>query len=203
MGCPAGLALTWARGGYLGVDTFFVLSGFLITTLLLTEWRTNGAIDLLGFWRRRARRLLPALFLVLAAVALFAATWAPADMLERLRGDAFATLGYVANWRFITSSDSYFEQFTSPSPLQHVWSLAIEEQFYLLWPPAFLVLLRVTRGSRRALRTITVGLAAGSALLMATLFGVQVAGTSPDRGRGSRPRAAGSAAAALRSESRR
>jgi hypothetical protein len=109
----------------------------------------ESRVDLPSFWRRRARRLLPALFLVLGAVALFAATWAPVDMLDRLRGDALATLGYVANWRFVTSSQSYFAQFTSPSPLQHVWSLAIEEQFYLVWPPVFLMLLHLTRGSRR------------------------------------------------------
>jgi peptidoglycan/LPS O-acetylase OafA/YrhL len=170
--------VAWARAGYLGVDAFFVLSGFLITSLLLAEWHASRTIDLVRFWRRRARRLLPALFLVLGAVALFSVTWAPADILERLRGDAFATLGYVANWRFITSSDSYFAQFSSPSPLQHVWSLAIEEQFYLVWPPVFLVLLRVTRGSRGALLGITVGLAAGSALLMAMLFSP---GTDPSR----------------------
>jgi peptidoglycan/LPS O-acetylase OafA/YrhL len=170
--------VAWARGGYLGVDAFFVLSGFLITTLLLAEWHANRGIDLPNFWRRRARRLLPALFLVLGAVALFSATWAPADMLDRLRGDGFATLGYVANWRFVTSTQSYFAQFTSPSPLQHVWSLAIEEQFYLVWPPVFLVLLRLTRGSRRALLGITTGLAAGSALLMAALF---TPGTDPSR----------------------
>jgi peptidoglycan/LPS O-acetylase OafA/YrhL len=162
--------VTWAAGGYLGVDAFFVLSGFLITSLLLAEWQGTGDVDLLHFWRRRARRLLPALFLVLGAVALFAATWAPADVLSRLRWDGFATLGYVANWRFITSGGSYFAQFASPSPLQHVWSLAIEEQFYLVWPPVLLVLMRVTRGSRPALLGITVGLAAASALLMAALF---------------------------------
>jgi len=162
--------VAWARGGYLGVDAFFVLSGFLITTLLYTEWQATGAVDLAHFWGRRARRLLPALFLVLGAVALFAVTWAPGDMLHRLRGDAFATLGYVANWRFITSSQSYFAQFASPSPLQHVWSLAIEEQFYLAWPLVFLALLRVTRGSRRGLLGITGGLAVVSALLMAVLF---------------------------------
>jgi len=170
--------VAWARGGYLGVDAFFVLSGFLITSLLLAEWRTSRAIDLPSFWRRRARRLLPALFLVLGAVALFAATWAPVDMLDRLRGDAFATLGYVANWRFVTSSQSYFAQFTSPSPLQHVWSLAIEEQFYLVWPPVFLLLLHLTRGSRRALLAITTGLAAVSVLLMFALF---TPGADPSR----------------------
>jgi peptidoglycan/LPS O-acetylase OafA/YrhL len=170
--------VTWARGGYLGVDAFFVLSGFLITSLLLAEWQTTSAIDLPQFWRRRARRLLPALFLVLGAVALFAAAWAPADMLHRLRGDAFATIGYVANWRFIASGQSYFAQFASPSPLQHVWSLAIEEQFYLVWPLVFLVLLRITRGSRPALLGITAALATGSALLMGVLF---TPGTDPAR----------------------
>jgi peptidoglycan/LPS O-acetylase OafA/YrhL len=162
--------VTWARGGFLGVDAFFVLSGFLITSLLLVEWQANRDIDLLQFWRRRARRLLPALFVVLGVVALFAATWAPAEILHRLRWDGFATLGYVANWRYITAGDSYFAQFASPSPLQHVWSLAIEEQFYLVWPPALLLLLRFTRGSRPALLGITAGLAAASALLMALLF---------------------------------
>jgi peptidoglycan/LPS O-acetylase OafA/YrhL len=157
----------WARGGYLGVDAFFVLSGFLITSLLLVEWQAARGIDLPGFWRRRARRLLPALFLVLGAVAVFAAGWAPAEMLQRLRGDAFAAIGYVANWRFIASGQSYFAQFATPSPLQHVWSLAIEEQFYLVWPPVFLLLLRLTRGSRPALFGITAALAAGSAVLMA------------------------------------
>ena len=170
--------VTWASGGYLGVDAFFVLSGFLITSLLLAEWLRRDAIDLPGFWRRRARRLLPALFLMLGAVALFTATWAPVDMLQRLRGDAFATIGYVANWRFIASGQSYFAQFASPSPLQHVWSLAIEEQFYLVWPLVFLVLLRVTRGSRAALFSITAALAAGSALLMGMLF---TPGTDPAR----------------------
>ena len=170
--------VAWARGGYLGVDAFFVLSGFLITSLLLVEWQRTGGIALPQFWRRRARRLLPALFLVLGAVALFAAIWAPADMLQRLRGDAFAAIGYVANWRFIASGQSYFAQFASPSPLQHVWSLAIEEQFYLVWPPAFLLLLRLTRGSRPALLGITAALAAGSALLMAALF---TPGADPSR----------------------
>ena len=170
--------VSWARGGYLGVDAFFVLSGFLITILLLTEWQRTGGIDLPSFWRRRARRLLPALFLVLGAVALFAITWAPTDMLQQLRGDALATIGYVANWRFIASGQSYFAQFASPSPLRHVWSLAIEEQFYLVWPPLFLLLLHLTRGSRRALFGITTVLAAGSTILMAALF---TPGTDPAR----------------------
>src|SRR5256885_4356060 len=106
----------WARGGFLGVDAFFVLSGFLITSLLLAEWQTTRGIDLPHFWRRRARRLLPALFLVLGAVAVFAAGWAPADLLQRLRGDAFAAIGYVENWRVIAPGRAYLAPIRSPAP---------------------------------------------------------------------------------------
>jgi peptidoglycan/LPS O-acetylase OafA/YrhL len=125
---------SWAVGGYLGVDTFFVLSGFLITTLLVTEWTNRGGINLLSFWVRRARRLLPALFLVMVGIVVYAGVFAGAGELDSIRSDAFASLGYVANWRFIFSGQSYFAQFTQPSPLRHMWSLAIEEQFYLVWP---------------------------------------------------------------------
>ena len=120
-------------GGFLGVDLFFVLSGYLITTLLLREWQGSGSIDLGSFWVRRGRRLLPALFLILAAVLLYGSI-ATATELQRLRGDAFATLAYVANWWYAVSGESYFEQFARPSMLRHTWSLAIEEQFYFLWP---------------------------------------------------------------------
>ncbi len=162
--------VSWARGGYLGVDAFFVLSGFLITTLLYAEWRARGRIALGAFWARRARRLLPALFLVLAAVALYGATVAPDDLLRRLRGDAFGALGYVANWRLVASGQSYFDQFATPSPLRHVWSLAIEEQFYFVWPLLFVAILHVTRGARRALVPITLALAVASGALMVLLF---------------------------------
>ena len=125
---------SWAVGGFLGVDTFFVLSGFLITTLLVTEWTNRGGIDLLAFWVRRARRLLPALFLVMVGIIVYAGVFAAPGELGRIRGDSYASLGYVANWRFIFSGQSYFDQFSQPSPLRHMWSLAIEEQFYLVWP---------------------------------------------------------------------
>ena len=128
-------------GGYLGVDLFFVLSGYLITSLLLAEARTTGRVKLLGFWARRARRLLPALFLVLVFVALYAAVIADPSELHRIRIDAFATLSYVANWRFVFGNFDYFALFASPSPLNHTWSLAIEDQFYLVWPLAFTGLL--------------------------------------------------------------
>ncbi len=121
-------------GGYLGVDLFFVLSGYLITALLLAEHARSGQIDLRGFWARRARRLLPAVVVLMPAVALYALFFSPTSGVGRLRWDALATLAYVANWREIFADTSYWDLFHTPSPLQHTWSLAIEEQFYLLWP---------------------------------------------------------------------
>ncbi|MSO78574.1 MAG: acyltransferase [Acidimicrobiia bacterium] len=161
--------IAWAPGGFLGVDLFFVLSGYLITTLLLGEWRTDGSINLPAFWARRARRLLPALLLVLAAVALYAALIARPDELSKIRGDSFATLGYVANWHFIFGGDSYFAQFAAPSPLKHMWSLAIEEQFYLLWPLLVLGLLRLRQGANRVFPMVTGGLLVMSVTAMFVL----------------------------------
>ena len=151
------LQLGWASGGYLGVDLFFVLSGFLITSLLLEEWTASGRIGLAAFWGRRARRLLPALFLVVAALALYlilnAILGGPGANglvdLPGLRGDAIWTLLYANNWHLIYAHQSYFAQFSTPSPLQHTWSLAIEEQFYLVWPLVLLLL----RFGRRGWRT--------------------------------------------------
>src|SRR5467141_2308611 len=124
----------FARGGYLGVSLFFTLSGFLITSLLLTQAREQHRVQLGRFWARRARRLLPAATLALAGVLLYGATIASGDQLRYLRVDVLATLGYVANWRFYFSGQSYARLFASPSPVLHFWSLAIEEQFYLVFP---------------------------------------------------------------------
>ena len=121
------------RGGFLGVDLFFVLSGFLITTLLLDEYRKTARIDFVQFWYRRARRLLPALFLLIAVVVVAAGNATPLEK-GPLRWDLLASLGYAANWRFILAGQSYFDEFVSVSPVRHLWSLAIEEQFYVLWP---------------------------------------------------------------------
>jgi peptidoglycan/LPS O-acetylase OafA/YrhL/lysophospholipase L1-like esterase len=162
--------VAWARGGYLGVDAFFVLSGFLITSLLLAEWRGDGRIALGAFWARRARRLLPALFLVLAAVAVYGAVIAAPTELERLRQDGLSALGYVANWGQIFSHQSYFETFAAPSPLRHTWSLAIEEQFYLVWPLVVFGVLRWRRGTVRSLTTLTGTLLAASAVWMVVLY---------------------------------
>jgi peptidoglycan/LPS O-acetylase OafA/YrhL len=162
--------LPWARGGFLGVDAFFVLSGYLITSLLLLEWRARGAIGLTAFWARRARRLLPALFLMLIGVAGYAVFFAAPEELGKLRGDALATIGYVANWRPLFSGQSYFDQFSVPSPLRHTWSLAIEEQWYAFWPLLLLVLLRWRRASLGSLLAISLIMMAGSAFLMGWLF---------------------------------
>jgi peptidoglycan/LPS O-acetylase OafA/YrhL len=161
--------VAWAEGGFLGVDAFFVLSGFLITSLLVTEWTDTGTIALSAFWARRARRLLPALFLVLLGVALYAVLMAGSDELDNVRQDGLATLGYVANWRFIFSGQSYFDQFSLPSPLRHTWSLAIEEQFYLIWP---LIVLGVMRWRRTlgALAIVTAGLLTASVVTMIVLY---------------------------------
>jgi peptidoglycan/LPS O-acetylase OafA/YrhL len=157
----------WLIGGYLGVDLFFVLSGFLITSILLAEHRGNQKIDLKAFWIRRARRLLPAVVAMMPAIGLYAAfAAAPADR-NRIRWDGLATLGYVANWRAIFAHRSYWDLFAAPSPLEHTWSLAIEEQFYLLWPLIVaLVLTRSKNGNRRLLfLSLLLALASGIAML--------------------------------------
>lgn len=127
---------TWMRGGFLGVSVFFTLSGYLITSLLISEHRHTGGVSLRSFWARRFRRLLPASLLAIAlaiAYGLFAA-----DPTQRadLAGDVVASLAYVANWWFLASEQTYAALFSAPSPLLHFWSLAIEEQFYLLLPLA-------------------------------------------------------------------
>ncbi len=124
--------IRWIPGGLLGVDVFFVLSGYLITSLLLREVTRTGRVRLRAFWARRARRLLPALLLVLLAVAVWAA-FDPRQDLHSIRLDVGAALLYVANWRFAFSGQGYFGA-DSPSPVLHLWSLGVEEQFYLIWP---------------------------------------------------------------------
>ncbi len=156
------------KGGFLGVDLFLVLSGFLITRLLMAEQLATGSIDLRAFWVRRARRLFPALLALMPAIALFAHFVARRDELAAIRAEALATLAYVANWRSILSHKSYWELFRSPSPLEHTWSLSIEEQFYVVWPVIVLLVLR-WRGAR-ALLGLVLSLGALSVLAMLVLF---------------------------------
>ena len=156
------------RGGFLGVDAFFVLSGYLITSLLLAERAETGRIRLGAFWGRRARRLLPALLVVLVAVAVAGRYLLPDVEVRLLRGDAFAALFYVANWRMIYRGSDYFTQTAAPSPLQHTWSLGIEEQFYWLWPLIVLVLLAFA--ARRVLFAVCATGVVASALAAAALY---------------------------------
>jgi peptidoglycan/LPS O-acetylase OafA/YrhL len=137
-------------GGFLGVDAFFVLSGFLITSLLLAEVAGTGRIRLAAFWGRRARRLLPALLLMLAVVVPASRVLLASGDLPPVRGDALAALLYVANWRMIFRGSDYFAQTATPTPLQHTWSLGIEEQFYLIWPLVVLAVLVGVAGFRRS-----------------------------------------------------
>lgn len=154
-------------GGYLGVESFFVLSGFLITTLLLNEWQRDGRINLKAFWLRRARRLLPALFVLLAATLVLVAVLLPEELAATGR-EVLAALGYVTNWYLVGTQQSYFDAVQRPPLLQHLWSLAVEEQFYVFWPLLFAGGMRFLRP--RGMFTLTIGLAIGSAALMAALF---------------------------------
>ena len=164
----------WAKGGFLGVEVFFVISGYLITSLLLVEWLRTDKIDLKAFWVRRARRLLPAVFLMLGVVAVGSILFLR-DSLYRLGGDVLAASVYVTNWFLIIREDSYFETFGRPPLLQHLWSLSVEEQFYVLWPIIFAVGLVIVGGAskhatiRRFRALVIVGVVA-STVLMAVLF---------------------------------
>ena len=158
----------WLPGGYLGVDVFFVLSGYLITMLLLAEHRQGGRINLPAFWSRRIRRLLPALLVMLVVTAVLIDLSGDPLAQGQARGDLLSTLFYVANWQFISTGQSYFAQFVAVSPDRHTWSLAIEEQFYLVWP--LVVALDLARFRTRTLAGVAATVALASALWMIVLF---------------------------------
>ncbi len=168
------VGLGWAQGGFFGVEVFFVISGYLITTLLLEEQHRDGSVDVRQFWLRRARRLLPALFVMLAAVTVAAAVGRP-DTLARLRLDMPWAVLYTSNWAQVFAKTGYFAALATPPLLRHLWSLAVEEQWYLVWPLVAAWLLRrwgsggpVARSRRLALPVL--GAAAIAMASMAVLY---------------------------------
>ncbi len=154
---------SWLEGGFLGVEVFFVISGYLITLLLIGEHERSGTVNLRQFWKRRFRRLLPALSVMMALVAVYIAAFLTAER-ERTRGDFVAAAAYVTNWYQIWVGQGYSsgEAFV---PLRHLWSLAVEEQFYLVWPLVMVLILRRSRG-----RLPSVGLKLVGASLLITLL---------------------------------
>jgi peptidoglycan/LPS O-acetylase OafA/YrhL len=169
------LGFGWAPGGLLGVGIFFTLSGYLITDILLSQLARRGHIRLGKFWLARARRLLPALFLMLVVVVAWVTIFGPAQP-RQFRDAVVASALYVSNWQLIFGDVSYFARFAPPGPLNHLWSLAIEEQFYIVWPFMLLIGVKLVReaplpsGVRPRLAVATLALAIGSAILMAVLY---------------------------------
>lgn len=170
------LDLKWAQGGLLGVGIFFVISGYLITDQIITEWNKHQRLNLVDFWIRRARRLLPAMI----GMLLFVAFWllfVDSSRLHALQGDFLSSLFYINNWWLIFHQVSYFESFGPPSPIGHLWSLSVEEQFYVMWPLLLVIGLKIA--SRRGkLALLILASAALSALAMAMMY---VPGTDPSR----------------------
>ena len=158
----------WLKGGFLGVEVFFVISGYLITLLLISEKEQTNHVDMKHFWIRRARRLLPALFVMLFLLTIWTALF-ERSTLGKLRGDAVAALAYGSNWYQVYTGQGYSAA-NDFAPLRHLWSLAVEEQFYLIWPIVMAVLLRV--GSRRVadLSRWLFGIALGITILLAIFF---------------------------------
>ncbi|HWD65378.1 MAG TPA: acyltransferase, partial [Solirubrobacteraceae bacterium] len=145
--------VVWASGGFLGVEVFFVLSGFLITSLLVEEWAASATVRLRAFWGRRARRLLPALFVLVLVIGIYYTAAGSNQAVPGFSGDGLSALFYFSNWHQIAAGTSYFAASGPVSPFQHTWSLSIEEQFYVLWPLLMIGILGWSRrrGGRRSL----------------------------------------------------
>jgi peptidoglycan/LPS O-acetylase OafA/YrhL len=169
------LGFDWAPGGLLGVGIFFTLSGYLITDLLLAQLSARGRIKLGSFWLARARRLLPALFVMLAIVVAWVTIFGPAQP-DQFRKAVVSAVLYINNWQQIFGNVSYFARFAPEGPLNHLWSLSVEEQFYILWPFLLLVGTKIVRerplpsGVRPRLALVTVGVAIVSSIEMAILY---------------------------------
>ena len=158
------------NGGFLGVDLFFALSGFLITTLLIDELQRTNTIDLIGFWGRRLRRLLPAVMALLVVVVVLFRLFADTGQWIIARNDVVWSQFYMANWHQIYSGSGYWDAFAAPSAFEHLWSLAIEEQFYLVWPALVIVAWRI--GRSRGLAALTsIGIVASFVAMLAIYNG--------------------------------
>ena len=158
-------------GGFLGVDLFFTLSGYLITGLLLREVEATGAVSLLTFWGRRIRRLLPALVTMLAGVAVVVWVAGPADLVRTTLADGPWVQLNLANWHLLAESAGYWDRFGSDRVFEHLWSIAVEEQFYLLWPPVLLVIARFAKRPESWVAVVAATASIGSLALMVTLAG--------------------------------
>ena len=159
----------WPSGGYLGVDAFFVVSGFVITGVLVRERERSGRISLRAFWIRRARRILPLALLVIAAVVAIAPwAWAGAKVAS-IHTDALWAMLFAANWHYAARADTYFDAGSAPSPLLHYWSLGVEEQFYVVWPLLVVLAVAVAGGIRRHRTAVAVlaALVGGASLVWA------------------------------------
>ncbi|WP_155592221.1 acyltransferase family protein [Lysinibacillus cavernae] len=166
----------WAKGGFLGVDIFFVLSGYLITSTILPVEGDKITVNLRKFWINRFRRLIPAVYFMVISIFIWVILFNP-ELINKLRGDALASFFYSSNWWFIFHKTSYFDSFGSPSPLKNLWSLAIEEQFYLLWPVILLMGLFILKKQSKFSIFVMMG-AIYSAILMSLLY---VPGNDPSR----------------------
>ncbi|MEC1408140.1 acyltransferase family protein [Bacillus halotolerans] len=162
------LNFNWANGGFIGVDIFFVLSGYLITSIILPAHGNDISLDFRDFWVRRIRRLLPAAYLMIISAVIWVVV-CNRELLHTVRGDAISSLFYMSNWWFIFHKLSYFDSFGSPSPLKNLWSLAIEEQFYIVWP-MFLVAGMYIFKNRAKLAAAVSLLALCSAVMMSVLY---------------------------------
>jgi peptidoglycan/LPS O-acetylase OafA/YrhL len=156
--------VAWPSGGFVGVDVFFVISGFLITGLLLREHERTGTISFRGFYRRRVKRILPASILVLLVTVVVSRLLFNSSRFVQTALDAASAFLFVGNWRFAATGTDYFQSTAAPSPVQHFWSLAVEEQFYLVWPWLMLLVFalvgRRARGDRRRAHLVAGGVMA-------------------------------------------
>ena len=159
------LGFTWIPGGFLGVDLFFVISGYVITRLLLDSIEQSGGLDLRGFYIARARRLLPALVFMLVSTTIAIGIWAP-DAIKRLLIDTPFSLTGTMNWWLVARHQDYFESIGRPPLLQHTWSLAVEAQFYLVWPLILYFILKQFGKKHIPLASLTIAAASGITLLL-------------------------------------